>query len=46
LDVLTPIELEEFRIEDPSIEYTQVEFHIEGASDIEPPPVIDVEHPR
>jgi hypothetical protein len=46
LEVLTPIELEEFRIEDPPIEYTQVEFHVEGASDIEPPPVIEVEHPR
>jgi hypothetical protein len=46
LKVLTPIELEEFRLESPPIEYTQVEFHVEGATDIEPPPVIEVEHPQ
>lgn len=46
LEVVTPIKLEEFRIENPPFEYTQVEFHIEGASDIEPPPVIEVEHPQ
>jgi len=46
LDVLTPIKLEEFRIENPLFEYTQVEFYIEGADDIAPPPLIEVQHPE
>lgn len=46
LEVLTPIKLDEFRLKDPPIEYTEVEFHLEGSADIEPPPVLQVEHPQ
>ncbi|HET9197633.1 MAG TPA: hypothetical protein VFN92_05175 [Solirubrobacterales bacterium] len=45
-EVITPIELPEYRIEDPAIEYEQVEFVFEGPDGIEGPPVIEVEHPR
>lgn len=44
LDVLTPCELEEYRIEQPSLEYTHVTFHVDRP-DVEPPPSIPVERP-
>ncbi|MDQ2631879.1 MAG: hypothetical protein M3Y75_13035 [Actinomycetota bacterium] len=43
-EVITPIELNEHRIEDPSIEYDEVEFVFEGPDDIEGPAMIKVEH--
>ena len=46
-EVLTPVELAEFRLENPAIEHTQVYFHLVGGDDAEdPPPPIDVEHPE
>ncbi|HEV2815328.1 MAG TPA: hypothetical protein VGW10_18880 [Solirubrobacteraceae bacterium] len=35
----------EWSVDDPSIEYRQVQFFVVGTDD-EPPPVIDVEHPE
>lgn len=43
LDVITPLELEEYRIEDPAIEYQQVVFHLIGR-DEEGPGTIEVVH--
>jgi hypothetical protein len=43
-DVITPIELDEHRIEDPAIEYDEVEFVFEGPEGIEGPETIKVEH--
>jgi hypothetical protein len=40
---ITPVELEEWRIEDPQLEYEQVEFHMVGCDD-DPPPVLRVTH--
>jgi hypothetical protein len=45
LEVLTPFELEEYRIEDPAIEYQQVLFHLVGRGDEEGPGTIEVVHP-
>jgi hypothetical protein len=43
--VITPIELPEYRVENPVLEYSQVEFVFEGPDDIEGPGAIEVEHP-
>jgi hypothetical protein len=45
LEVLTPIQPEEYRIEDPAIEYQQVVFHLVGR-DEEGPGTIEVVHTR
>lgn len=42
-DVLTPCPVE-WSVDDPSIEYEQVQFTVRGSDD-EPPPILDVEHP-
>jgi hypothetical protein len=44
LDVITPLELKEYRIEDPAIEYQQVHFHLVGRDDEEGPGTIEVVH--
>jgi len=41
---ITPVELNEHRIEDPPIEYDEVEFVFEGPDGIEGPETIKVEH--
>ena len=43
-DALTPVEVE-WSVDDPQIEYEQVEFRVVGSDD-DPPPVIDVVHPE
>ena len=43
-DALTPCPVE-WTLDDPSIDYEQVDFHIVGTED-EPPPVLDIEHPE
>jgi hypothetical protein len=43
-DALTPCAVE-WSIDNPPIDYEQVEFRIVGTED-EPPPVLDIEHPE
>lgn len=43
-EVLTPCAVE-WSVDDPPIEYQQVQFRVIGTDD-EPPPVIDVDHPE
>jgi len=43
-DVLTPCAVE-WSVDDPSIEYQEIQFHVVGTQD-DPPPVLDVEHPQ
>ena len=42
--VITPIELNEYEVKDPSIEYDEVEFVFEGPDGIEGPETIKVDH--
>ena len=42
-EVITCSELDEWRANTPTIEYTEVEFHVRGSGD-EPPPILSVEH--
>lgn len=44
-EVLTPVELDEFRVEDPALEYQEVHFIVVGTED-EPPERVEVEHPE
>ncbi len=43
-EVLTPISLE-WSVDEPQIDYREVEFHVVGTDD-DPPPVLDVVHPE
>jgi hypothetical protein len=43
-EVLTPVSLD-WSIDDPQIDYGQVQFNVVGTDD-KPPPVLDVEHPE
>ena len=42
---LTPVALDELRLEDPSLEYQEVHFKVVGTED-EPPERLDIEHPQ
>jgi len=44
MDVLTPCPVE-WSVDDPAIEYQQVQFRVRGSED-EPPPTIEVVHPQ
>lgn len=43
-DLITHFPLDEYQIDDPPIEYDQVEFHVVGSDD-DPPEILEVEHP-
>jgi hypothetical protein len=42
-EVMTLVDIDEWRQQPPAHEYEQVEFH---RSDAKPPPIISVEHPQ
>lgn len=43
-EVLTPHPVE-WSLDDPAIDYRQVQFNIVGSDDV-PPPVLDIDHPE
>lgn len=45
-DVLTRFDLEEYRIEEPALEYQQVEFHLVDRDGEAGPGTIEVDHPQ